>query len=228
MNLVTADQVNLPKNVPPVLLSVATDESTLRNFRALVFEQYGIRNWLEKSDHPDGLVTDEFDNNATVLTVQFLGEVVAGMRIVKDTEKGFPHEHELGLAQFDKEGYYEDKILHKIAKTDRSRMAEITKLVGKKKERMLTIDLAKCIYWYAINNDIDLYVMVIDRDFLQLCTILGIPIHPIGPDVYCEGSWTTPAVIDPSQFPESMSRRSKKYWGYISVPDNLQNSLRHH
>lgn len=202
-------------------LSVAKDENTANVFRRLVFEQYRMRDWLDPEQHPDGIVVDKFDATADILIVQSGEEVVAGMRIVKDTGSGFPHEKLLGLEQFPQNGYYEKEILRKLANTSRNDMAEITKLVGKKRQRFLTFDLAKCIYWYAKHNGIELYLMVVDMDFFQLCYKLGIPIDPVGVPILCEGSWTIPAVIDPTQFETMIPLKNQNAWNYIALPDNL-------
>lgn len=209
-------------------LSVAKDEGVANVFRRLVFEQYRMRDWLDPEKHPDGIVTDEFDVDADILVVQSGDEVVAGMRIVKDLGHGFPHEGLLGLEQFPHGGYYEKDILRKLANTPRADMAEITKLVGKKRQRFLTFDLAKCIYWYAKRNDIVLYLMVVDMDFFQLCFKLGIPIDPIGVPVLCEGSWTIPAVIDPTRFETTIPLKNRNAWDYIALPDNLQGAWGKH
>lgn len=207
------------------VLSIATADQTVNDFRRLVFDQYSLRNWLDPKEHPGGIVVDEFDSNADILVVRSGTEVVAGMRIVKDTGKGFPHEDLLDLRQFTKNGYYENNILRKLANTDRDNMAEITKLVGKKRQRFLTFDLAKCIYWYAKQHEIELYLMVVDMEFFLLCDKLGIPITPIGTPVLCEGSWTIPAVIEPKSFESVLPQKNQSAWDYIGMPNNLDITL---
>jgi hypothetical protein len=115
-------------------------------------------------------------------------------------------------------------VRRKLAKTSRGQMAEITKLVGKKRQRFLTYDLAKLIYWYAKQHDVDIYLMVVDVEFFLLCDKLGIPITPIGVPVQCEGSWTIPAVIDPDQFEVVIPEKSPGYWAYISGKENLDST----
>lgn len=197
----------------------------LSEFNRLVEEQYGARGWLEGG----ALNQDDYDRHSDVLTVHdAVGDMVAGMRIVRHSAHGFPHLDLIPLKTFDARGYYEDAgVARKIAETPIERMAEITRLVGKKSNRYLTYDLAKVIYHYAKAEGVDLYIMVIDNDFLKLCTALGIPIHPIGESVFCEGSMTTPAVIDPSEFPVAISGRNKNRWDYIAATDNLQGKWRH-
>jgi hypothetical protein len=205
-----------------VTLSLTKDEVVLHDFRRLVFEQYRMREWLDPEQHPDGIVVDKFDDHSETLIVQSGKEVIAGMRIVKDFGLGFPHEDLLKLDTFPKNGHYEKTTLHKLAHTPREGLAEITKLAGKKRQRFLTFDLAKCIYWYAKHSNIELYLMVVDMDFFQLCFKLGIPIDPIGTPLLCEGSWTIPAIIDPTRFEEEIPKKSQAAWDYIALPNNLQ------
>lgn len=204
------------------ILSIATkNERAVTDFRRLVFDQYRMRDWLDPNEHSDGIVVDRFDERSEILVVQSGEEVIAGMRIVRDNGDGFPHEELLGLDQFTSQGYYENEILRKLANTPREQMAEITKLVGKKRQRFLTFDLAKCIYWYAKQNDIELYLMVVDMEFFLLCDKLGIPINPIGAPVHCEGSWTIPAVIAPVRFETMIPQKNQRAWDYIILPNNL-------
>lgn len=216
----------LPASAPSAItLSIANKNGDLAtNFRRLVFEQYQMRGWLDPNEYPEGIVTDKYDDHSDLLVVQSGEEVVAGMRIVRDMGFGYPHEKDLPITQFIPSGYYENKTLRKLANTDRKNMAEITKVVGKKQQRMLTFDIIKCLYWYAKRSDIELYLMVVDLDFYKLCTRLGIPIEPIGNEVYCEGSLTLPAVTDPSCYAESISKKSKRNWEYIATQHNLDDT----
>lgn len=207
-----------------VTISLA-EALVLDRFRRLVFEQYGERNWLDRNGTIEDQVLDKHDPCSEVITVNQGDEVIAGMRLVRDEGEGFPHEELLGLSKLDPHGYYETEALRKLSVTKRQDMREITKLVGKRRERSLTIDLAKCLYWYAKTRNVSLFVMVIDNDFLKLCSLLGIPIHPIDESVFCEGSLTTPAVIDPGEFPMRLRARSEKTWNYVSSPDNLHHTL---
>lgn len=204
------------------ILSIANKNTqVVLEYRDMVLEQYKQRNWLDTDHQLEGVVFDKFDNVSDLLVVQSGDEIVAGMRIVRDSSIGFPHESLLGLDQFTPDGYYEDPIRRKLANTPRDQMGEITKLAGKKRKRFLTYDLAKLIYWYAKQNSIEIYLMVVDLEFFVLCDKLGIPITPIGVPVQCEGSWTIPAVIDPDQFEVSIPEKSPNHWAYISHKENL-------
>mgnify|MGYP000848958321 CR=1 FL=1 len=204
------------------IASAATSRAI--QYRDMVMDQYRQRNWVSDAIIPEGMIFDQFDTVSRLLTVSSGDEIVAGMRIVHDSALGFPHEPLLGLDQFRPDGYYEDSTRRKLANASRSRMGEITKLAGKKRQRLLTIDLAKCIYWYAKEFDIDLYLMVVDLEFFVLCDKLSIPITPIGTPVYCEGSWTVPAVIDPDAFEPVMTMKCPGSWQYISAKENLDGS----
>ncbi|MCF7815856.1 MAG: hypothetical protein K9M10_03775 [Candidatus Pacebacteria bacterium] len=204
-----------------VTLSIAREGESLLDFRKLVYEQYAKRGWLDMSQYPNGIVTDEFDTTSDALVIRSNEEIVAGMRIVRDGGNGFPHEEELQITKLITEAAQGSDALKLLARTPRSRMAEITKVVGKKRQRMLTFDIIKCLYWYAKTSGVDLYVMVIDMDFFVLCDTLGIPISPVGTPVYCEGSWTIPAITQPSRYEREISKKSPQGWSYIAIPDNL-------
>jgi hypothetical protein len=212
------------KSIPDITLSIAREGVMLNEFRKLVYEQYATRGWLDMSQYPDGMVTDEFDADSDALVIRTNEEIVAGMRIVRDTGNGFPHEEELRLEKRIAEADCDGVALSLLAKTPRNKMAEITKVAGKKRRRMLTFDIIKCLYWYAKSSGIDLYVMVIDMEFFILCDTLGIPISPIGTPVYCEGSWTIPAITQPARYECEIMKKSPQGWAYISLPDNLDAS----
>lgn len=213
----------VPSPTPPskITPSIARESEALHEFRKLVFEQYALRGWLDMTQYPDGVVTDEFDDVSDALVIRSEHEIVAGMRIVRDMGNGFPHEDELQIRNLAGNTPHAIEALSLLGRTPRDRMAEITKVVGKKKQRMLTFDIIKCLYWYAMSNSIDLYVMVIDMNFFILCDTLGIPISPIGTPVYCEGSWTIPAITEPRRYEREIMKKSPQGWTYIANPDNL-------
>lgn len=206
-----------------VKLSIAGGDM-LPVFHALVQEEYGKRGWMD----PNQTVGDKFDVGAQVVVVQDGEEIIAGMRIVKDVGCGFPHEDIMDL-----DGLREQKldtlreVCERLSQIDRGEMAEITKLVGKKRSRNLTIDLAKCIYWFAKSQKVRAYLMVIDMEFFILCDKRGIPIRPIGTPQICEGSWTIPAVIFPEEFEISVPQKNAESWEYISRPTNTEGLVRH-
>ena len=101
-----AEQTPVANASQQAILSIANNNPhVLQDYRQVVFEQYKMRGWLDPSQYPDGQVIDEFDLHADVLVVQSGTETVAGMRIVRDSEKGFPHENLLDLSQFRPDGY---------------------------------------------------------------------------------------------------------------------------
>lgn len=207
-----------------IMLSIAREEEVATRFRRLVFEQYQKRNWLDTNDYPDEVVVDKYDAGSDILVIRSNDEVVAGMRIVRDIGMGFPHETEMGLCEPTVRSCGTSEVMKKLTNTPRSRMAEITKVAGKRKQRTLTFDILKCLYWYAVRHEVDLYVMVIDMEFFLLCTTFGVPINPIGTPVYCEGSWTIPAITDASEWPEALLAKSPSAWQYIATQDNLDGS----
>ena len=207
-----------------ITLSIAREEGALNEFRRLVFDQYAKRGWLDMSQYPDGIVTDSFDATSDALIIRSEEEIVAGMRIVRDGGNGFPHEVELQLDRAFTDPMGNGDVLRLLTHTPRECMAEITKVVGKPRQRMLTFDIIKCLYWYAQSNNIDLYVMVVDMNFFILCDTLGIPISPIGTPVYCEGSWTIPAITVPQRYETEIKKKSPQGWSYIATPDNLDST----
>ena len=198
--------------------------STLPVFAALVREEYSRRGWMDPSES----VADKFDIGAHFIVVEDGEEIIAGMRIVKDVGLGFPHEELMGLDSLHtrKPGAGKEAC-DRLQFVNRAQMAEITKLVGRRRTRNLTIDLAKCIYWFAKAHNIAAYLMVIDMEFFILCDRRGVPIHPIGTPQICEGSWTIPAVIFPEDFPTAIQKKSPEHWDYISRPTDMGDYVRH-
>ena len=204
-----------------VALVHATDEHTQNTFRKLAFQEYLKRGWLNMDAYPDSMVIDAYDDASAVLVIQSGGEIVSGLRIVHDSEHGFPHEDILALDKFQRGQSYPHDAMNMVARTSRTHMAELTRVVGKRRQRMLIFDIAKCVYWYAEKNNIALYLMVVDMEFFILSNTLGMPLEPIGVPLVCEGSWSIPAITVPSRYPTEVPKKSPRGWEFISSPDNL-------
>lgn len=220
----TTHEVSIPtKN--PITLSIASSPSAENGFKRLAFEEYGARKWIEPHEYPDGLLTDVFDPESDALTILSNGEIVAGTRVVRHSELGFPHERELKLEYLRPEIMPDPEAYYTLINTPRTHWAEVTRVVGKRSARKLTLDIIKCLYWYAQGRNISVYLMVIDLGFFTLCTEHnGIPIIPIGIPVYCEGSWTIPAITEPLKWPELIREENPSGWKYISDESNLDHT----
>ncbi len=186
-------------------------------FRRLAFLEYASRSWVDVTQYPDGILTDEFDAVSDALVIVDQDECVAGTRVVRHSHLGFPHEKELRLDYLTPGILGSERTYSLLTTTPRREWAEVTRVVGKRRVKKLTLDIIKCLYWYAERSGISLYVMVIDLNFFTLCTEHnGIPITPIGVPVYCEGSWTIPAVTEPHRWPEVISDANPAGWNHIS------------
>lgn len=206
-------------------LSIAADSDMVGKFQDLVCAEYGKRGWLKDQTPTRTSVCDKFDAQSNCLIVRSESDIIAGMRIVRHSDFGFPHESEIGLNQTLSLQQIPDAIRKLIAETPQSNIAEITRVVGKKTtRRMLTLDIVKCLYWFSKNSNIVFYVMVIDVEFFTLCTTIGVPIVPIGIPIECEGSWTIPAITIPKNYEASISKVSPGGWSYIQNPSNLDDT----
>lgn len=204
-------------------LSIADSTAEHKAFRRLVFAEYGKRNWLNPAHYPDGMVLDEFDDDSHTITFNTEGEVLAGMRIVPDSNLGFPHEESLGLAKVQTSKGLAHPYSHFIKETPRSKMAEITRVVSRVGHKALFFNITKSLWWYSYYRDIEVFVMVIDADFCKLGKLIGMPIYPIGEPVFCEGSETIPAITLPKLYPKLLNH-PRWGWSYAADQANLDSS----
>ncbi|GEM_PF-4254930 len=194
-----------------VTLKLARTDEEIRNFQRFLFQVYCVDlKWHDKSKFPDGIFTDEYDSRSTFLLVCEGEEIVAGVRLVQNSESGFPHEHEIGVA---------------LQISGRERTREITRLISKRnKRRVFTIDIVKCLYGYGIHNQIETYLMMIDMNLFLLCRKLHVPLVPIGIPKYCEGSWAIPAMMTLRDLRADLEIKNPEVWTYISDISNLGGS----
>lgn len=212
--------VTLPSDLQ---LTVATSDPLLSNFQKLVFSEYGRRGWLNTEDYPSQKVTDSFDRHSHSIVFHKEDTALAGMRIVSDSEFGFPHEEHLDLSSLLNNNSLSSEFKDLLIRTPRSRMAEITKVVSQVGHKPLFFNITKSLYWYAQFCEIDVFLMVIDVNFFKLGNLIGMPIFPIGKNIHCEGSETIPAITIPSLYPKLLTHKSWG-WPYIQDTSNLDPS----
>lgn len=206
-----------------ISLKIARTDEEIKDFQRFLFDIYCLElRWHDQSKFHDGIFADEHDSKSTFLLVYSKKEIIAGLRLVKDSESGFPHENEIStkLPILNKE--VDLHIREKISRIGRDRIREITRLVGKQTiKRVLAVDLMKCLYWYGVYNRIDAYFMVVDMSLFLLCHKLHVPLAPVEIPKYCEGSWTIPAVMIPYDVQVSLKEKNPEAWRYISDKSNL-------
>jgi len=206
-----------------VTLKIAKQKEEKAEFGRLVFNQYCLSlNWYDKKQFPAGIFTDEYDTKGDIVAIYSEKEMIAGMRLVRDSELGFPHEKEILLKSLNLNNEMINPAMKKLLETPRKNISEITRFVGKdKRKRILTLDMLKGIYWYAVLNSVDVYFMLVDMQLFLLCQRLNIPIDPIGIPIYCEGSWTIPTIISMDKLREKNHPVDEKIWSYVTDRSNI-------
>jgi len=170
----------------------------IREFQKLLFRIYCQHlKWHDPSKFPNEIFTDEYDHLSTFLTVYSGQRLIAGVRLVPDSEKGFPHEKMSGGSlSLIESSLIDERIKDAVKNVGRHKIMEATRFIGEPMIKGLhTYDLMKAVYWFGIYNEKKVYFMVIDMNTFLLLRKLCFPVVPIGIPVFCEGSWTIPAVI---------------------------------
>ncbi len=210
-------------NGKKITIAPAKTKKEIEDFQRFLFRVYCLElGWREARDFPGGLMADEYDRRASFIAIRSGAEIIGGMRIVKDSELGFPHEKELGL-RLDKLGAEADRgAREKIRAAGRSGLREITRFAGKKTgRRVLTVDLAKGWYWYCVRNAVSVCFMAVDMRLFLMCEKLFIPLKPVGVPKWCEGSWVVPSVLVLDDMMASLKKNNPEARKYILDKSNL-------
>ncbi len=180
-----------------ITIRIANNDE-IKEFQRLLFRIYCEElKWHPLNAFPDGIFTDEYDDEATFLTVYKNDRLISGVRVVRDTKNGFPHEKIsfISLPHL-KNPAVDLKIKSLLADAGRSKILEVTRFIGEPTVRRIHMyDLLKALYWFGITHNIEFYFMVIDLTTFLLARKLGFEIQPIGTSFLCEGSWCMPAII---------------------------------
>jgi N-acyl amino acid synthase of PEP-CTERM/exosortase system len=100
-------------------------KDTFRVRHEVYVDEFGFEN---KEDHPDGLETDDYENESIHFAVLNESDSVVGtIRLVLDSDKGFPIEHAVETSFIGK-------------KPDRSKIGEISRLAVSKDIRRRAVD----------------------------------------------------------------------------------------
>ncbi|OGI69252.1 hypothetical protein A3A09_00375 [Candidatus Nomurabacteria bacterium RIFCSPLOWO2_01_FULL_42_20] len=170
----------------------------IQDFKKFLFKTYCLDlGWHDPAKFPKGIFTDEYDEVSVFLVVYSGHQLISGVRLVADSEKGFPHEH-VSMVSFTNMGNanIDPKIRNAVKTADRSKIMEITRCIAETKARRVYMnDLMKAMYWFGVSNSIEIYFMVADVKTFLLCHKLGFPVMPVGIPFFCEGSWTIPAIM---------------------------------
>jgi len=209
-------------------IQIARTKMEIREFQRFLFHIYCEElKWLDSKKFSDGILRDEYDTESSFIIICSDSEIIGGVRLVKNSKMGFPHEKELGIDLWNLGGGVDAKIRKKISSLDKSKIMEATRFVGKRaSRRILTIDLAKGWYWYSFHNAIEVCFMAVDLKVFLLAEKLFIPLKPVGIPKYCEGSWVIPCVLILKDMMSSFKEKNVEAWKYIMDKGNLSGDWR--
>ena len=179
-----------------VTICVASGQQ-ITDFQKMLYQIYCIElRWFDRVQFPEGIFTDAYDPVSVFLTVYAHGELISGVRLVYDSDKGYPHEYVSHVPIPDiNHPIIATRISDIVYNAGRSRIMEITRFIGKKSiPRIHTYDLMKAMYWFSVKNSIQVLFMAVDLHTFLQCYKLGFQIIPVGIPFFCEGSWVIPAV----------------------------------
>ena len=204
-------------------IGIAETEQEILAFRQLVFRKYCEElRWLDPEEYPEGFVTDEYDQNSSVVIVSDKDGLAGSIRMVHSGDRPFPHEYLLEKSLPSIPLPIADAVKKRLAKIPRSNMVEATRVISARKNSAgLSTELAKVMHWYGIYAELEAFYLAIDVGFFQLSTKIGFPIHPIGIPQLCEGSWVIPGIVIHDQIAENIRKYSEELYEHIVSPHNL-------
>ena len=206
-----------------ISIRVAKTKEKIEEFQKFLFQIYCVElQWRDKNDFSDGLMSDKYDGNSSFITVHFGPEIIGGMRMVRNSVMGFPHEKETGVQLKNLRDAVNADTREKMLKINNNNLREITRFAGKKtSKRVLMFDLAKGWYWYCFRNEVEACFMAVDMNLFLLCEKLSIPLKPVGVPKYCEGSWTIPSILIMEDMMASLKEKNTGLWKYIMDGFNI-------
>ncbi len=202
----------------------AKTEEEITKFQRFLFRTYCEElGWLNRDDYPERVIIDKYDAKSSFVVVFSDSEIIGGMRLVNNSEFGFPHEKEMGIDLMNLGKDVDPGIREKMSGLNKDEIIEITRFIGKKASgRVLTIELAKIWHWYSSHRSVKACFMVVDMRLFLLCEKLFIPLKPIGIPRWCEGSWAIPCALILEDMTSSLKQKSPGVWKYIMNDANLQ------
>jgi N-acyl amino acid synthase of PEP-CTERM/exosortase system len=180
-------------------------EEELNEIYRLRYKVY-VEEWgFERSqDHPEGIERDEFDEHAIHFLAKRADQIIGTIRIIRNSEKGFPLEHHCtlntDLSSFgrntigeisrlavskDYRRRAEDKYLYGAASVPQEEFS-MTALERRSRQEIV-LGLYKCMYRESKKIDLTHWCVAMARGLYVLLRRMGIVFTPIGPEINYHG-----------------------------------------
>lgn len=184
---------------------IATDEEEIRQIYKLRYqvycEEYG---YIDKNKFPNKEEKDEYDKYSAYLVIRDKhDEVAATVRIIKNSQEGFPIQKNF-------------RFNLDTSVINQENLVEISRLIVSKKYRRkhLLIFLLKGLSVYAINKNVTHAYCVIDERLYPLLRKLSVPVRIIGEKQLYQGV-TFPCIIVIPEWMEEV-RRNRFIRGFFT------------
>ncbi|MDZ7798491.1 MAG: GNAT family N-acyltransferase [Patescibacteria group bacterium] len=161
--------------------------------------------YIDKDKHPGKKEKDNYDDKSVhfILREKQTRNLAATVRLILNSEMGFPIEKNM-------------KIEVDILQKNRSKLAEISRLIVAKKYRkhFLLLALIKGMYTFVKEKNITHVFAVMDDNLYPILIKLGFPFKKIGPPTLYQGI-TTPFILDISEMEENLKNENVNLWKYL-------------
>lgn len=190
----------------------------MEQIQRLRFRVYCLeKQFLPVDDYKDGIESDEFDP----YSVHFLavesenhGEILGTMRLILDSENGFPVEKHFKLSRPVK---------------DRSGTVELSRLIVAREAQNLSalilMGLFREVYLYSKEHEIDDCYAVLEESLLRLLTRFGLPFEEVGEKSWYYNTLNSPVFLSVSNADLVLERNNALFYAYLQEPKGVASGL---
>ena len=167
-------------------IKISNDQKTLNEVFKLRYKIYClVDKLLNAEDYPSGIEKDEFDDfSINFAAFDSENKAIGTLRLIKDSKLGFPTEKEFDL-------------FNNLKNIPHDEMVEISRFLIDKNYRkgLLMLDLAKAIYLYSRDNNVNYWLGCAEEWFIKKINFLWGPIEIIGKPKFCFNAMNYPFIL---------------------------------
>ncbi len=190
------------------IFKVVSDPVSITGVFRLRHDVYCLRDkLLDARDYPEGIERDEFDEKAIhIAAYNRKGEIVGAVRLIKNSELGFPTEKEFHLEK-------------RMSKVPHDKMAEISRFLTDSKERgnMLMLELSKALYLYSRDHGIEHWIGCAESWFINKLNFFFGPIDMMGEPQFSFNAMNYPFTLSVAATEKNVQEKSKAMFKYFST-----------
>lgn len=188
------------------IILVKNNDQLKKSYRFRYHLYCEVEKLLKKEDYPNKLEFDKFDEHSIhFVALDNNDNIVGTIRLIKDSELGFPTEEEFNLKEI-------------MKKDNRKKTIEVSRLMTTKEYRksFLSNDLYKAIYKYSNQNNIEFWLGCVEIWLLKKIKAVFDNIEIIGEPKFCFNAMNYPFLIDLKKMQKELKIKNKFLFYYLN------------